>query len=267
VEGNWEIGEVEMTRLKTDKEIDSIKRSGRVIAEIFGFLEREDIIKPGVTTAQINDLIADLIRKKGARPAFKGYRGYPAESCISVNQEVVHGIPSLMKYIQEGDIVSVDIGVEMNGFFADAAWTYSVGEIGKEREKLIRVTREALYRGIEQMRVGRRIGDISYTIQQWVERNGCSVVRELFGHGVGFSLHEDPIVPNFGQRGRREKIREGMVLAIEPMVNLGSQEVRVLPDKWTVVSSDGTPSAHFEHTIAAVRGGNMILTERGKKIG
>jgi len=255
-----------MTRLKTDKEINSIRRSGKIIAEIFEFLEKENVIRPGVTTAQINNLIADLIHNKGARSAFKGYRGYPAESCISVNDEVVHGIPS-WRYIREGDIVSVDIGVEMNGFFADAARTYSVGEIGKEREKLIKVTREALYRGIEQTRVGRRIGDISCTIQQWVEKNDYSVVRELSGHGVGFSLHEDPVVPNFGQRGRGEKIREGMVLAIEPMVNLGSQKVRVLPNKWTVVSSDGTPSAHFEHTIAVVRGGSRILTKMDKKIG
>jgi len=255
-----------MIRLKIEKEIDSIRRSGMIIAQIFEFFERHNVVRSGVTTLEMNSLIADLIHKKGARSAFKGYRGYPEASCISVNEEVVHGIPS-SRCLQEGDIVSIDIGVEMNGFFADAARTYSVGKVSKEKENLIRVTKEALYRGIHQAWVGRRMGDISFAIQQCVENNGYSVVRELFGHGVGFSLHEDPVVPNFGERGKGEKLREGMVLAIEPMVNLGTHRVRVLPNKWTVVSGDGTPSAHFEDTIAVGKVGSTILSERDKEIG
>ncbi len=247
-----------MVRIKSKEQINSIARSGRIIGEIFHQIRSQ--IKAGVTTSQLNKWIGDFIRRKGAKSAFKGYRGYPAEACISVNEEVVHGIPSIRR-LKEGDIVSIDVGVNLNGYYADAAMTFPVGIVSQEKQRLIRVTREALYEGIKQAKVGNRVGDISFTIQSYVEKHGYSVVKTLFGHGVGEALHEDPIIPNFGQPGEGERLREGMVLAIEPMVNEGGEEVRVSSDGWTVVTVDGSPSAHFEHSIAIINGKARILTE------
>jgi len=246
-----------MIYLKSREEINLIKQSGRIIGEIFEKVK--DKIKGGVTTQELDEWIDSFIRKKGAQSAFKGYRGYPKCCCISVNEEVVHGIPS-SRVIKEGDIVSIDVGVKLDGYIADAARTFPVGKISKEKARLMSVTEQALYLGIRQVRVGNRVGDISHAIQTWVEKNGYSVVKVLFGHGVGYFLHEDPVVPNFGKAHRGELLQDGIVLAIEPMVNAGGDKVRVLNNGWTVVTSDGKPSAHFEHTVALVDGKVMILT-------
>ncbi len=246
-----------MVRIKSKEKIRAIEKSGGIIAEIFQGLQNQ--IRPSTTTLKLERWIGDFIRKKGARSAFKGYRGYPAEACISVNEEVVHGIPSTRE-LREGDIVSIDVGVQLDGFYADAAITFPVGKISAEKERLIEVTRKALYEGMKQVRIGNRVGDVSSAIQRYVEHHGYSVVRTLFGHGVGEALHEDPVVPNFGRVGQGEKLQEGMVLAIEPMVNQGEAEVKVLPNKWTVITADGSLSAHFEHSVALVDGGLKVLT-------
>src|SRR6185437_9893501 len=197
-----------------------------------------------------------------ARPAFKGYRGYPGSVCTSINQEVVHGIPSGSRRLRDGDILSMDFGVELNGYFGDAALTLPVGKISLEREKLLRVTRESLDRAIEKVRVGNRLGDVSSAVQEWVEKNGFSVVREFVGHGIGTKMHEEPQLPNYGKPGQGPRLQEGMVLAIEPMINMGNSGVRVLDDRWTAVTTDGSLSAHFEHTIAIQSSGPpRILTQ------
>ncbi|HHF98520.1 MAG TPA: type I methionyl aminopeptidase [Candidatus Aerophobetes bacterium] len=247
-----------MIYIKSKKDIALIRESGKIIVALFKEIRAR--IREGVTTRELDEWIGDFIEKRGAHSAFKGYRGYPSYSCISVNEEVVHGIPSSRK-LKEGDIVSVDVGVKLDGYIADAARTFPVGKISKEKARLLEITKEALRRGISQARAGNRVGDISYAIQSWVEKNNCSVVKTLFGHGVGYFLHEDPIVPNFGKACTGERLKEGMVLAIEPMVNLGGEKVRVLSNRWTVVTSDRKPSAHFENTIAIVNGKPLILTE------
>ncbi|MBE0478353.1 type I methionyl aminopeptidase [Candidatus Aerophobetes bacterium] len=247
-----------MIYVKSSEEIDLIGKSGRIVAKLFRNIE--DKIKEGVATEELDIWIGRLIRKEGAYSAFKGYRGFPRYSCISVNEEVVHGIASSRK-LKRGDIVSIDIGVKLDGYIADAARTFAVGSICKEKEKLLRVTYKALQLGIKQARAGNKIGDISFAIQSWVEKHGCSVVKVLFGHGVGYFLHEDPVVPNFGKPYTGEILREGMVLAIEPMVNSGIEDVRVMSNKWTVVTLDGKPSAHFEHTVAICKDKPLILTE------
>ena len=190
----------------------------------------------------------------------KGYRGYPGSVCTSINQEIVHGIPSASRRLKEGDILSMDFGVELAGYFGDAALTVPVGKISAEREKLLRVTRESLERGIEKVRPGNRLGDVSAAVQEWVERNGYSVVREFVGHGIGTKMHEEPQIPNYGTPGQGPRLQEGMVLAIEPMVNVGGPNVRMLEDKWTAVTEDGSDSAHFEHTVAVTANGPWILT-------
>jgi len=248
-----------MIYIKSVDEIKLIRESGRIIAELFRNVKNK--IREGVTTEELDEWIGEFIQKKGASSAFKGYRGYPKYSCISINEEVVHGIPSSSRRLKSGDIVSIDIGVKLDGYIADAAKTFPVGNISKEKEKLLEVTQKALQLGIGQIKSGKKIGDISWAIQSWVEKNNCSVVRVLFGHGVGYYLHEDPIVPNFGRPHRGEVLREGMVLAIEPMVNLGKEDVKITDNKWTVVTVDGKPSAHFEHTVAVVEGKSMILTK------
>jgi len=246
-----------MVRIKSKEQIELIGKSGKVMAEIFQKVPSQ--LRPGVTTDQIDKWIEKFIKDKGGKPAFKGYRGYPKSTCISVNEEVVHSIPS-SRVLKEGDIVSIDVGISLGGYISDAAMTFPVGRVSRLKRKLIKVTREALYRGIQQAKVGHRIGDISFAIQQWVEKQNFSVVKVLFGHGVGYFLHEDPAIPNFGQPHRGEKIKEGMVLAIEPMVNTGEDKVKVLPNHWTVVTADGKPSAHFEHTVGIVNGKAKILT-------
>lgn len=237
-----------------------MRTSGKLVAEIL--MEIRGRIKPGVTTQELDLLAARLSLKKKARPAFKGYHGFPFSLCVSVNEEVVHGFPSGRR-LREGDIVSLDFGVFHDGYYGDAALTQAVGKITPQAEELIKVTRESLFKGLEQMRAGRRLGDISFAVQQYVESHKFSVVRQFVGHGIGKSLHEDPQVPNFGEEGRGIFLKPGMVLAIEPMVNAGSSEVEIKADGWTAVTKDRSLSAHFEHTIAITENGFRILTQAG----
>ena len=228
---------------------------------VWGALEEmRKRVRPGVSTKELDDFAEAYTAKHQARPAFKGYRGYPGSVCTSINQEVVHGIPSPSRRLKEGDILSMDFGVELDGYFADAALTIPVGKIVPEREKLLRVTRESLEKAIEKVRPGNRLGDVSSAVQQWVEKNGYSVVREFVGHGIGTKMHEDPQLPNYGTPGQGARLQEGMVLAIEPMVNSGGPAVKVLDDEWTAVTADGSDSAHFEHTVAVTAKGPWILT-------
>lgn len=252
-----------MRLIKTLDEIKGIKKANQIIAKIY-----EDIIppylKPGITTREIDKIIEDYIRKCGARPACIGVEGiygpFPSATCISVNEEVVHGVPG-ERIIKEGDIVSLDIVTELDGFYGDSAKTFAIGEIDNESKKLLEVTEKSRSIGIEQAVVGNRLGDIGHAIQHFVEKNDFSVVRDFAGHGVGLALHEDPMVPNFGRAGRGLKIENGMVFAIEPMVNVGTYKVAILPDGWTVVTRDGKRSAHFEHSIAIVDGKAVILSQ------
>jgi methionyl aminopeptidase len=222
------------------------------------------LVAPGITTQDLEEAGRDLIAKFGAKSACYGYQHgshrYPAHTCISVNEEVVHGIPSFRKVLREGDIVSLDIVVSYHGYIGDNAFTVPVGKVSKDVERLLRITRESLDLAVKAAQVGNRIGDISHAVQSYVEANGCSVVRDMVGHGVGQSMHEPPEIPNFGRKGTGEKIRPGMTLAIEPMVNLGGYRTRTLSDGWTVVTTDGSPSAHFEHTVLTTENGPEILT-------
>ena len=247
-----------MIVLRTENEIEKLSLSSRIVAEVLQELRQH--IVPGITTQELNDVAEAYTRKRGALPAFKGYRGFPASLCISINEQIVHGIPDGRK-LKEGDIVSLDFGTLLNGFYGDAAITLPVGEIGKKARKLLTVTEESLYKGIEQARVGNRLSNISQAIQSWVESHGFSVVRDFVGHGIGTALHEEPQIPNFGNPLPNPRLQEGMVFAIEPMVNEGSYEMRILPDGWTAVTADGKLSAHFEHTIAITGNGPVILTE------
>ena len=216
--------------------------------------------EPGVTTKDLDAFAEHYATERGARPAFKGYRGYPASLCTSINSEVIHGIPSTKRKVQEGDILSLDFGVELDGYFADSAVTVPVGAISPERQRLLRVTRDALDKAINQMRLGNRLSDVSAAVQRAVEQNGFSVVREFVGHGIGTKMHEDLQLPNYGEPGRGPRLQEGLVLAIEPMVNAGGPEVRMLEDNWTAVTADNSDSAHFEHTVAITSNGPWILT-------
>ncbi len=248
-----------MIHLKSAAEIDTIARAGAILAELYRQIPAE--VRPGVTTAQLDRWAEDFIRgHPGAEPAFKGLYGFPATLCVSVNHEVVHGIPSTRRVLRDGDVVSVDCGVKLEGFYADAAVTLPVGPIDPEVQTLLDRTREALAAGIEEARPGRRLGDMGAAIQAVADRAGYGVVRELVGHGVGRQPHEEPQVPNFGTAGKGLKLLEGMVLAIEPMFNLGTAGVRTLPDRWTVVTADRKVSAHFEHTVAVTADGPRILT-------
>ena len=219
-----------------------------------------EMVKPGVTTKELDDFAEEFTAEHHARPAFKGYRGYPGSVCTSINCEVVHGIPSAARKVREGDILSMDFGVELNGYYADAALTVGVGKISPQREKLLRVTRDSLDRAIEKVKAGNRLGDVSAAVQKTVEDNGMSVVREFVGHGIGTKMHEEPQVPNYGSPGVGPRLQEGLVLAIEPMVNTGGPAVRILDDEWTAVTLDGSDSAHFEHTVAVTSNGPWILT-------
>jgi methionyl aminopeptidase len=245
--------------LKTASEIDAIARGGAVLAALYRELPSR--LEPGVTTADLDRWAEGFIRgHDGAEPAFKGLYGFPATLCISVNHEVVHGIPSVRRKLVEGDLVSVDCGVKLDGFYADAAVTLPVGEPAPEAKQLVELTRDALYRGIAEARPGNRLGDVGAAIQEVADRQGYGVVRELVGHGLGRSPHEEPQVPNFGKRGKGMKLVEGLVIAIEPMFNLGTAGVRTLPDRWTVVTADRKVSAHWEHTVAVTAAGPRILT-------
>ena len=247
-----------MIILKSPAEIEKLTKSCQIVAETFEYLRNK--IKPGITTREIELLAEAYIREQDAIPAFKGYRGFPGSICASVNEEVIHGIPS-DRILLQGDIIGIDLGVYKDGFYGDAAYTFPVGKIKSDREKLLRITEEALYKGIENAREGNRISDISYAIQSHVESNGYSVVKAFVGHGIGQELHEDPQVPNFGRPGHGPRLRPGMTLAIEPMVNERGYEVVMLEDGWTAVTMDGGLSAHFEHTILITEGEPRILTK------
>lgn len=243
--------------IKSSREIEHLKRSNAIVAEVFGTLKKA--IRPGMTTKELDQMTEKIILSRGALPAFKGYRGFPASLCVSINEEVVHGIPSQRK-LREGDLVSLDVGVNLKGYFGDGAITLSVGEVDKEARRLLEVTERALYIGIEKAEVGNRLSDISSAIQVWVESHGFSVVRDFVGHGIGRDLHEEPQIPNFGSPHQGPRLEKGMVFALEPMVNEGTYEVRILADGWTVVTADGKRSAHFEHTIAITDGKAEILS-------
>lgn len=247
-----------MINYKSERELKLMRDAGKIVA--LTHKELEKAIKPGISTLQLNNIAEDFIKKQGARPAFKGLYGFPAAVCISVNEEVVHGIPDDRK-LEIGDIVGCDLGVELNGYYGDAAYTYRLDPISDRAMKLLAAAEEALYIGIEKAVSGNRLSDISHAIQAHVESKGFSVVRDYVGHGIGSKLHEDPQVPNFGRPGRGPRLRAGMTLAIEPMVNEGTHEVTTLPNNWTVVTIDNKLSAHFEHTIAITDGAPEILTK------
>ena len=241
-------------------ELDRMREAGRLVGEVLSELAAN--IGPGITTSELDRIAEKRIAAVGAVPAFKGYRGYPATICASINDEVIHGIPSAHRVLREGDIVSIDVGASLGGYFGDSAITLPVGRVSDEASRLLKVTEEALFRAIERARPGARVSDISHAVQRHVEAEGFSVVREFVGHGIGERMHEEPQVPNYGEPGRGPRLSEGMVLAIEPMVNAGRPAVKVLPDGWTAVTRDRSLSAHFEHTVAVTAGEPWILTAR-----
>lgn len=246
-----------MIVLKSARELERMRKAGWIVRE--AHREVQKAIRPGVTTKELDRIADRVIRKHGAVPSFKGYNGFPGSICTSVNNELVHGIPG-SRVLREGDIISVDIGAQYEGYHGDSAWTYPVGRISETAQRLLRVTEESLYRGLAKAVPGARLGDISHAIQSYVEAEGFSIVREYVGHGIGHELHEEPSVPNFGPPGRGPRLKPGMTLAVEPMVNEGSRFVRTLDDNWTVVTVDGSLCAHFEHTIAITEEGYEILT-------
>jgi len=241
-------------------ELEQMREAGRLVGEVL--TELAAAVAPGVSTADLDALAEKRIRQAGATPAFKGYHGYPGTICASVNEEVIHGIPSGRRVLNEGDVISIDVGASMNGYYGDSAVTLPVGKISEEAATLLRVTEESLHKAIEVARPGNRVSDIGHAVQKHVEAYGFSVVREFVGHGIGQKMHEEPQVPNYGQPGHGPRLAEGMVLAIEPMVNAGSPAVKVLADGWTAVTRDGGLSAHFEHTVAVTAGEPWILTAR-----
>lgn len=248
-------------KLKSPQELETMGRAGEIVGRTLARVAER--AAPGVSTAELDRIAEDFIQDHpGATPAFKGLYGFPATLCTSVNEEVVHGIPSEERVLEEGDLLSVDVGVKLDGFYADSAVTVAVGRVDDRAGRLLEVTRAALERGIEAARVGGHVGDIGAVIQETVEADGFSVIRELVGHGVGRAAHEDPQVPNFGRRGRGRELREGLVIAIEPMVNVGDRRIRTEDDDWTVVTADGSLSAHYEHTVAVTADGPRVLTAR-----
>jgi methionyl aminopeptidase len=247
-----------MILLKSPRELEHMRAAGRILADVKVLLQR--LVGPGVSTKEIDAEVETLILSRGATPAFKGYRGYPATVCASINEEVVHGIPSPKRKLKEGDIIGLDLGCIVEGYYGDCAITLPVGAVPSRVQELIDVTRESLDKAIVQCRAGNRIGDISHTVQMHCESHGFGVVRSFVGHGIGRALHEEPQVPNFGDAGRGPALKAGMVLAIEPMVTMGSYEVQVLEDGWTAVTTDGSMAAHFEDTIAITENGPEVLT-------
>jgi|TARA_B110000008_G_scaffold111383_1_gene114336 methionyl aminopeptidase len=246
-----------MIYYKTEEEIDLIRNSSLLVAKTHA--EIAGLIKPGITTLALDKIAEEFIRDNGGVPAFKGYGGFPNTLCMSPNDQVVHGIPN-DRVLEDGEILSVDCGVVMNGYFGDSAFTYEVGEVDAETKQLLKVTKESLYKGIEMAVSGNRIGDIGYAVQKHAESFGYGVVRELVGHGVGKNLHESPEVPNYGRRGRGAKLQEGLVIAIEPMINMGTRKIMQHNDGWTITTIDNKPSAHFEHTIVVRKGKAEILS-------
>lgn len=246
-----------MMNVKSDTELEYMRSAGKVVADTLAMIEK--VIKPEITTAEIDRLAEEFIRSQGAIPSFKGYGGFPASICTSINDVVIHGIPK-NTMLKEGDIISVDCGAILNGYHGDAARTFPVGNISKEAQHLIDVTKQSFFKGIEKAIIGNRLTDISAAVQKHAESHGYSVVRDFVGHGIGKSMHEDPQVPNYGVAGKGPKLVHGVVLAIEPMINMGTHKVRVMPDGWTVVTADGKLSAHYENTIAITNNGVEILT-------
>lgn len=244
---------------KSPGEVEKMRAANALVAGVLG--ELQEVIGPGVTAQELDTIAEDRVRGAGAVPAFKGYQGYPATLCVSINDAVVHGIPSARELV-EGDIVSLDMGVLLDGYYGDSALTVGVGAISEEASALLAVTRGALNQAIDRARVGGRVSDLGHAVQRYVESHGFSVVREFVGHGIGTRLHEDPQIPNYGEPGRGPRLREGMVLAIEPMVNAGRPAVRVLEDGWTAVTEDGSLSAHFEHSVAVSEDGPVVLSRR-----
>jgi methionyl aminopeptidase len=243
---------------KTPRELDIMRVAGKIVA--LTHQELKSYVKPGITTKELDSIAEKFIRQHDAIPSFKGYNGFTGSICASVNEELVHGIPG-DRLLKNGDIISIDIGAKYNGYHGDSAWTYAVGEISEETQKLLDVTEQSLYKGLEEAKPGERLSNISHAIQTFVESYGFSVVREYVGHGIGQNLHEDPQIPHFGPPNKGPRLKPGMVLAVEPMINAGKRYVRTLPDNWTVVTTDGKMCAHFEHTIAIVETGYEILTK------
>lgn len=246
-----------MIILKTKREIEIMRKAGKLVAESHDLVRRH--IKPGVTTLELDQIVEDFLRSQNAIPTFKGYSGFPFSICASLNEEVVHGFPSTRK-LAEGDIVSIDIGATFEGYVGDSAKTFLVGKVDDEKRRLVEVTRQCFYEGIKFAKESYRLSDISHAIQQYAESNGFSVVRDFVGHGVGRNMHESPQIPNFGKPNKGPRLQEGMVLAIEPMINAGTYNVKVLDNDWTVVTIDGKPSAHYEHTVAITDGEPLLLT-------
>ncbi|MFK8298703.1 type I methionyl aminopeptidase [Capnocytophaga cynodegmi] len=246
-----------MIHLKTLEEIEIMKESAQVVSRTLGILAKE--IKPGITTLQLDKIAEEYIRSQDAIPGFLGLYKFPNTLCVSPNAQVVHGIPNNIP-LQEGDIVSVDCGALKNGFYGDHAYTFEVGEVSSEIKKLLQVTKESLYLGIREFKIGNRVGDVGYAIQNYCESHGYGVVRELVGHGLGRKMHEDPEMPNYGKKGSGKKFKEGMVVAIEPMINMGTHRIKQLKDGWTIFTADGKPSAHFEHDVAIVNGKPKLLS-------
>ncbi|MEQ9424266.1 MAG: type I methionyl aminopeptidase [Cyclobacteriaceae bacterium] len=246
-----------MIPLKSAEEIELIRESAQLVSRTLGVIAEK--IEPGVSTLDLDKIAFEFISDHGAHPGFLGLYDFPNSLCTSVNEQIVHGIPN-NKPLEEGDIVSVDCGVFMNGFYGDHAWTFEIGEIAPDVKRLLDVTKECLYLGIEQVQLNKRIGDVSYAIQQHAEKNGYGVVRELVGHGLGRDMHESPEVPNYGKRGKGPKINNGLVIAIEPMINMGTKDVRQLNDGWTIITADHKPSGHYEHNVAVIDGKPQILS-------
>ena len=247
-----------MIYLKTEEEIELMRESNHLVAQVLAEVAKN--IKPGVTTLELDRIAENFIRDNDAVPSFLGYNGYTNSLCISVNDQVVHGIPSDDAKLEEGDVVSIDCGVEKNGFHGDSCYTFCVGEVDEDTRLLLKTTKEALYEGIKNAVAGKRVGDVSYAVQNYCEERGYSVVREMVGHGVGRKLHEDPEVPNFGKRGNGPKLKAGMVIAIEPMINMGNRKILIEKDGWTARTRDRKPSAHYEHTVAVRKGEADILS-------
>lgn len=247
-----------MIIIKSDQEIDLMRKSGKIVADCH--LMIEELIRPGISTKELDEKAEEFIRKAGAIPTFKGYGGFPASICASINEEIVHGIPSPDRILKEGDIIAIDLGATLNGYVGDAARTHAVGKISDQNQKLIDVTRDSFFKGLEKAVAGNRLGDISHNVQQYAEANGFSVVRDYVGHGIGRNMHEDPPIPNYGPAGKGPKLRKGMCLAIEPMINVGDYGLKVLDDGWTAITADGLNSAHYENTIVITDGEPEILT-------
>lgn len=248
-----------MIKIKSDREIELMKIAGKIVGDTHNYLKK--YIKPGITTKELDKLAHDFIIKSGAYPSFKGYNGYPGSICTSINDEVVHGIPGNRK-LKEGDIISIDIGACYEGYHGDSAWTYPVGKISKELEDLLKHTEESLFAGLSVIKEGAHVGDIGFAVENVAKKYNLGVVKELVGHGVGNNIHEDPDVPNYGKQNKGPILKPGMVIAVEPMLNLGSADVAILDDDWTIVTMDEKPSAHFEHTVLVTKDGYQILTER-----